>query len=162
MSHLYIVPCSATKSRVLAQQPMPAKEAYLGQAFQLCRRILEREKLKWCILSGFYGFLWPTTIIENYDVKMQPVTRDTVWDDCFGAITNRQYARLMTAKEITVLGSKLYADAAAILLQRPVHAPFVGLSIGYLLSALTKQAWLPNCLNVHTPPPCSAGQHAGL
>jgi hypothetical protein len=141
---LYIVPCSQTKSRVLACQPMPAKEAYLGQAFQTCRRILEKNKLKWCILSGYYGFLWPTTVIENYDVKMLPVTADTCWDDCFGAINNRQYARLMTARDITVLGSKLYADAARILLQRPVHAPVAGLSIGHMLSALTRQQWLTN------------------
>lgn len=143
---LFIVPCSQTKSRVLASQPMPAKEAYLGHAFQFCRRTLERHRLQWCILSGHYGFLWPTTVIENYDVKMQPVTESTCWENCFGEITNRQYAKLMTAQNITCLGSRLYADAARILLRRPVAAPVAGLSIGRMLSELQRCHWLP-----HTP-----------
>jgi hypothetical protein len=154
MRPLYIVPCSQTKSRVLASQAMPAKEAYMGQAFQCCRRILERHRLQWCILSGYYGFLWPTTLIENYDVKMRPVTPSTCWDDCFGHINNRQYARLMAATDLTCLGSRLYVDAAAILLGRPVAAPVAGLSIGHMLSARppSPAGFFVSSLNIHTTP----------
>lgn len=142
MSHLYIVPCSATKARTLAAGPMPARDAYTGQAFRMARHQMERRKLKWCILSAHYGFIWPDTKIEHYDVKMTTVTPQTPWFDCFGEITNRQYGRLMSATQITVLGSRLYSDAAAVLLDRPVCAPLAGLSIGRLLSALNSTIWL--------------------
>jgi hypothetical protein len=139
---LFVVPCSATKSRFLKNGPMLAKEAYQGQAFQICRRILEREKLKWCVLSAHYGFIWPTTKIEWYDVKMTPVKPDDCWDECFGFITNRQYARLMAAERIIVLGSQLYADAARILLNKPIESPVSGLPIGRMLQVLHSASWL--------------------
>lgn len=134
---LFVVPCSATKSRILqAGTPLPARDAYTGQAFRMARHRLEQASAKWCILSGLYGFIWPTTVIENYDVKMEPVDESTVWFDCFGAINNRQYARLMTAERVVVLGSRLYANAAAVLLDRKVEAPLVGLPIGKMLQKL--------------------------
>ncbi len=141
MSTLYIVPCSATKALALAAGPMPARDAYTGQAFRIARQHLERSKAKWCILSGFYGFLWPSTRIENYEAKMQPVTSETVWDECFGMLSDRQYGRLMSADSITVLGSRLYAEAAAALLRRPVDAPLAGLPIGKMLSQLSRASW---------------------
>ena len=145
MKTLYVLPCSATKARTLAAAPMPARDAYTGQAFRMARHHLERLSLKYCILSGWYGFLWPDTKIEHYDVKMEPVTEDTCWDECFGFINDRQYGRLMTAERIVVLGSKLYSEAAAILLQRPVEAPLAGLSIGHMLAAI-------NACKLHTDP----------
>jgi hypothetical protein len=142
MSAIYILPCSATKARTLTVGPMPARDAYTGQAFRMARHHLERSKVKWCILSGFYGFLWPSTWIENYEAKMQSVTSETVWDECFGMLSDRQYGRLMSAESITVLGSRLYADAAAALLRRPVNAPLAGLPIGKMLSQLSSASWL--------------------
>lgn len=134
---LFVVPCSATKSRILQDgTPLPARDAYTGQAFRMARQRLETAGAKWCILSGYYGFIWPSTVIENYEVKMEPVTESTVWDECFGAIDNRQYARLMTADRVVVLGSKLYANAASVLLHRPVESPLVGLPIGKMLQRL--------------------------
>lgn len=141
MSTLYVVPCSATKSRLLATTPLPARDAYIGSAFKLARWMLERNRLKWCILSAHYGFIWPSTVIDSYDVKMTPVTEHTVWDECFGSINNRQYARLMTAGSVVVLGSRLYADAAAALLRRPVEAPLAGMSIGRMLQAIKLGEW---------------------
>jgi hypothetical protein len=122
---------------------MLAKNAYAGTAFKICRAELERQKLKWCILSASYGFIWPTTYIEWYDEKMTPVTEDTDWENCFGFITNRQYARLMTAEHIVVLGSNLYANAAAVLLRRPVESPVAGLPIGKMLASL--KLYLTKC-----------------
>ena len=133
---LYVVPCSATKNRALRDQPMLAKDAYTGTAFKICRAELERQILKWCILSASYGFIWPTTTIEWYDEKMTPVTEETCWDECFGFITNRQYGRLMTAERTVVLGSRLYANAAAVLLRRPVESPVAGLPIGRMQAQL--------------------------
>ena len=146
-STLYIVPCSATKSPILSEMPMRAGDAYAGQAFKMAKDCLQRMNRKWCILSGYYGFLWPDTVIENYDVKMEPVDEDTVWDDCFSHITNRQYARLMTADRIVVLGSRLYANSAAVLLNRPVEAPLAGLPIGKMLAELSRASWLSTPTN---------------
>ena len=63
-------------------------------------------------------------------------TRTTYWEDCFEYITNRQYARLMTANRTVVLGSRLYCNASASLLNRIVEAPVSGLPIGKMLQAL--------------------------
>jgi hypothetical protein len=139
---LFILPCSQTKHADLAAGPMLARDAYQGGAFRMARALLEEAGARWCILSGGYGFLWPTSSIEAYDTKMEPVTEETVWDECFSQITNRQYARLMTAGRIVVLGSRLYADAAAVLLRRPVEAPVAGLPIGKMLSAIKRAEWL--------------------
>lgn len=134
MTTLYVVACSAKKSRILRSgEAMPAKEAYLGQAFRMARLVLERRRLKWCILSGHYGFIWPSTMIEDYDVKMKPVRPGDQWDECFGLLSNRQFARLRTADRVVVLGSRVYSDAAQVLLGRPVEAPLAGLMIGHML-----------------------------
>lgn len=129
---------------------MLAKEAYTGPFFRACRTQLENDHSKWCILSGLYGFIWPTTYIKWYNEKLTPVTKDTCWDDCFGFITNRQYATLMTAERTVVLGSKLYADAAGILLQRPVESPLAGLPIGRMLQALKLKSCAPGSKPVTT------------
>lgn len=136
-SILYVVACSATKTAALKAGPTAARNAYAGQAFTMLRDRLESAGQRWCILSGFYGFVWPTTIIEHYEQKMEPVTEDTQWDDCFGHITNRQYATLMTAERVVVLGSALYATAASVLLKRPVSAPLAGLTIGRMLQRIS-------------------------
>lgn len=79
MKTIYILPCSATKARTLAAGPMPARDAYTGQAFRIARHHLERFKAKWCILSGGLGFLWPSTWIENYDAKMPAKIDPAEW-----------------------------------------------------------------------------------
>jgi hypothetical protein len=139
---LFVVPCSATKSRILATQPMAAGDAYTGQAFRIAKATLQAAGAKWCILSAYYGFLWPTSTIEFYDLKMEPLKPNEAWDEAFGALTNRQYAKLLTAQRVTVLGSHLYCNAAETLLQRPVERPVAGLPIGRMLSALKHAAWL--------------------
>lgn len=98
MSALYILPCSATKARTLEAGPLPARDAYTGQGFRKLREQLEREGLKWCILSAWYGFLWPDTPIEAYDVKMTPLKPGEPWDECFAMLTDRQYGRLNAAR----------------------------------------------------------------
>lgn len=147
MSALYILPCSATKARTLEAGPLPARDAYTGQGFRKLREQLEREGLKWCILSAWYGFLWPDTPIEAYDVKMTPLKPGEPWDECFGMLTDRQYGRLNAATSVTVLGSKLYADAAEVLLRHTrfrgeVHRPLAGLPIGKMLQKIHRREWL--------------------
>ncbi len=134
---LYIVPCSATKSRLLADGGrLPARDAYQGQSFKIARGRIEQAKAQWCILSAHYGFIWPSTIIEDYNVKMTPIKDGECWDECFGFINNRQYAKLMTAERYVCLGSRVYGNAAAHLLEKPVEMPVAGLPIGCMMRAL--------------------------
>lgn len=148
MNVLYCLPCSATKARTLEAGPLPARDAYTGQAFRMLRQTMEREKLKWCILSGGYGFLWPTSVIEWYDEKMRPLRKDEPWDDCFEEMNQRQYGQLMNADVVSVLGSRLYADVAEELLvnrsifRGEVRKPLAGLPIGKMLQAIHRREWL--------------------
>jgi hypothetical protein len=134
---LYVVPCSQTKHSHLKTETMAARDAYVGQAFRMLRAKMERAGAKWCILSGGYGFLWPDTRIEDYDCKMLPVTKYTYWDTAFDEIKQKQYGRLIAAQRVVVLGSRLYAENAANILDREVEAPFAGLPIGKMLRAIS-------------------------
>ena len=144
---LFVVACSQRKHPNLKQGLMMAQDAYAGQCFKLARKWCVSHRVKWCILSGLYGFLWPDTLIEFYDQKMEPLDeRDFM---AFDAIKQKQYGRLRGAKRVVVLGSRLYADVAAGLLDRKVEAPLAGLPIGKMLASLSKA-------NFFTLPPQTA------
>lgn len=138
---LFVVACSQRKTAALKAGPTAARDAYDGTAFKIARRMLENAGAKWCILSGYYGILWPDTIIENYNVKMDPDPHRE-WDGHFDSIKQKQYGRLMSARRVVVLGSRLYADSAAVMLGRLVEAPLAGLPIGKSLQKLKSGAWL--------------------
>lgn len=138
---LFVVSCSQRKTDALKAGPTAARDAYDGTAFKIARRMLENAGCKWCILSGYYGILWPDTIIENYDVKMDPDPYRE-WDGQFDSIKQKQYGRLMSAKRVVVLGSQLYARTAAVMLDRKVEAPLAGLPIGKALQKLKSGVWL--------------------
>lgn len=138
---MFIVPCSRLKHPELPVRDLPARDAYMGQAFRMCRRRLEHAGAQWCILSGLYGFLWPDTIIAYYDQKMEPVTAATDWE-AFEELKQKQYGRLMSASRYVVLGSQLYATAARHMLGRPVDAPLVGLTIGRMLQRIKTGLWI--------------------
>jgi hypothetical protein len=144
---LFVVSCSQRKTAALKTGPTPARDAYDGTAFKIARRLIENAGLKWCILSGYYGFLWPDTVIEYYDVKMDP-DPDRPWGGEFDSIKQKQYGRLMSARNVVLLGSRLYARTAEIMLCRSVVAPLAGLPIGKALRKLKEGEWL----NLHNSP----------
>jgi hypothetical protein len=140
-ARLFVVACSQRKTEALKAGPTPARDAYDGTAFKIARRQIENAGLKWCILSGYYGFLWPDTVIEHYDVKMDPdPTRP--WGGEFDALKQKQYGRLMSAQNVVVLGSRLYSRTAEVMLCRSVVAPLAGLPIGKALRRLKEGEWL--------------------
>ena len=147
---LFVVACSSKKTAALKAGPTAARDAYDGQAFKTARRLLENAGAKWCVLSGKYGFLWPDSIIENYNEKMD-ADPERPWDGEFDSLKQKQYGRLMNARRIVVLGSRLYADSAAVMLRRPVEAPLAGLPIGKMLQRLARGSWLshPNAESSH-------------
>jgi len=69
---LVVVPCG--KRKIWSKQPnltkVPAKDAYIGQYFRLCREYAEKFSDKWVIFSGKYGIIDPSMPIENYDSKL--------------------------------------------------------------------------------------------
>lgn len=138
---LFVVACSAKKTAALKAGPTAARDAYDGQAFKTARRLLENAGAKWCILSGKYGFLWPDTVIEDYNEKMD-ADPHRPWEGEFDALKQKQYGRLMSARRVVVLGSRLYADSAAVMLDRLVEAPLAGLPIGKMLQKLSSGVWL--------------------
>jgi hypothetical protein len=138
---LYIVACSQTKAATLKHHPMPAREAYTGTAFKIARDLLESVHARWCILSGYYGFLWPDTRIAYYDAKIDPDPLRP-WEAPFDSLKQKQYGRLISSTHIILLGSTLYARSAEVLLNRPIQAPLAGLSIGKALQLLKSQTWL--------------------
>ncbi len=141
MTTLYVVACSSRKTPALKAGPTAARDAYDGGAFKIARRMLESAGAKWCILSGHYGFLWPDTVIEDYNQKMDPDPHRP-WEGEFDHIKQKQYGRLIAAHRIVVVGSKLYAQSAAVMLDRPVEAPLAGLPIGKMLQSLICGTWL--------------------
>ena len=142
MTTVYIIACSARKSRLLESgSRLPAREAYMGQAFRFSREAVERRGAPYFILSAHYGLLAPDSVIENYNVKMSPLSPDDQWDTCFDNVTDDQLHQLRTADRVVVLGSRLYADAAGVLIGRPVEAPLAGLPIGRMLNALRVGMW---------------------
>jgi len=141
---LFVVPCSQRKSPLLKHGPLRARDAYTGQVFRIARRWIESIHAKWCILSGGYGFIWPDTLIEDYDCKIEPVSDDMCWIGAFDAIKQKQYGRLVQAQRIVVLGSRLYAENAAWLLERKVEAPFSGMPIGKMLAAISAENFWMN------------------
>ncbi len=138
---LFVVSCSQRKTAALKAGPTPARDAYDGTAFKIARRLLENAGAKWCILSGHYGFLWPDTVIEYYDVKMDS-DPESPWEGEFDAIKQKQYGRLMRAERVVVLGSQIYARTAEVMLGRKVEAPMAGLPIGKALQKLKSGVWL--------------------
>jgi hypothetical protein len=132
---LYVVPCSARKASKLRNGALQAQDAYTGQLFKLSRIRLMQAGAKWCILSGWYGFIWQDTIIEHYDCRIDPNYPDWL---PFEALKQKQYGRLMAAKRVIVLGGKAYADAAERFLCLQVERPFSGLGIGQMMAALKR------------------------
>jgi hypothetical protein len=142
VSAFYIISCSAKKSRLLESgHKLPAREAYVGQAFKFASEACERKGLPYFILSAGYGLICPDTVIENYNVKMTPLSPDDQWDNCFEHVTDEQLAQLRAADRVVMLGGKVYADAAEVLLGRPIERPLAGLGIGRMLNALRVGMW---------------------
>lgn len=142
MSTIYIIPCSQRKSRLLESgNDLPARDAYMGQGFRFAKDSVERKGYTYFILSAFYGFLRPDSIISNYDEKMRPLKPTDQWDEAFAMISDEELSALRSADRVVCLGSRLYAEAAEVLLGRAVECPLAGLPIGRMLNALRVESW---------------------
>jgi hypothetical protein len=137
-STMFVVACSGTKSpEFIANGRALACNAYAGQLFRMARRQVSEARAAWCILSGKYGFVSPLAGIDYYEQRMQPVRGIDDMPHAFELLHGDPTgAGIRCASRIIVLGSALYAEAAAALLRRHVEAPLAGLPIGRMLQRM--------------------------
>lgn len=80
MSVLVIIPCGKKKiwDKSPSVGPTSARDAYTGSPFKVNRQFAEycqKRGADWLILSAKYGFVSPSSLIENYNVTFkQPKT----------------------------------------------------------------------------------------
>lgn len=70
-----LIVASCGKAKIWKRQPhaksVPARDAYIGSLFRLCRRYAELQHPEaWVILSAKYGLLRPDELIDDYDVTV--------------------------------------------------------------------------------------------
>ena len=68
MGKIYLLSCSKTKQ----SEPAQAQDMYVSTLFRLMKEAVAGNQ--WYILSGKYGLLEPTTVIEPYDVSVNRMT----------------------------------------------------------------------------------------
>ncbi len=73
MRSLIVISCGKAKvwDRDPDRRSVPARDAYTGSLFRLCRRYAESQAPEaWVILSAKYGLLRPNELIDDYDVTI--------------------------------------------------------------------------------------------
>jgi hypothetical protein len=70
---LIIIPCGKKKiwSKSQLCGSIKAEDAYISNYFKLCKLYAQRFSDKWVILSGKYGIIEPTFILDDYDMKLK-------------------------------------------------------------------------------------------
>ena len=127
---IYFIACSATK----LDKAAPACDLYQGQAFKAARKLAEKSRAEYWILSAKHGLIHPDTVTAPYD-------------DYLGAMTKaqRQAWGFMVCEQIKAAG---LADQPAMILAGKHYAapvshlfptlslPLAGLGIGQQLRKL--------------------------
>jgi len=135
---LVIVPCGKKKiwSKLVHPKKVPAKDAYIGSYFRLCKLYAEKFSDKWVIFSGKYGIIEPNTPIENYDDKL--VYRKM--DKGFYYRIKKQLGELLTDCDIVIslCGRDYYKVIEEVVGDDgvKVYDPLSGLKIGMRMKKL--------------------------
>ena len=66
LERLYLVSCVSKK----LQHAAPARDLYRSTWFVLVRRLIERERAPWYILSAKHGLVHPDAVIAPYDQSL--------------------------------------------------------------------------------------------
>jgi len=91
-------------------EKVAAKDAYIGLYFKTNRAYAEKFFDRWYILSAKYGFLKPTTLIENYNAKLGKKRTNPITLDELTKQAKEMIRELSTEFEITVLGGRIYRE----------------------------------------------------
>lgn len=145
---LVIVPCGKSKiwDDGITKGPVKAVEAYTGAMFKLGVQFAKSYNADLIILSAKYGYMWPETLVEPYDVSFIRKTSNPIsHKELYGQATFEH--KLMGYSEVLGLGGAEYRKAiqsSFIEYKGHLWFPLAGLSIGYYLKHL-KQAIQDGC-----------------
>ncbi|MGY3778076.1 DUF6884 domain-containing protein [Isobaculum melis] len=134
------------KPKIWDKQPdagtMPANQAYTGTFHKLCQEYATLFDTDYLILSPFYGFLTPNTLIgTTYDVRFtqKGTTEQTI---SLTDLKKQWTALAFEEKEMVVLGGEKFKPLLEQIVPSTIQLtfPLLGLGgIGYMQQAL-KQA----------------------
>jgi len=138
MSELYILPCSKTKIWDINPrlEPLqPSGDVYNGQLHLKGKsfvKFYQKSDPAYLILSAKYGFIYPETMIENYNETFKTKKADLE----FLGKQIRDYG-LYDTKLVIVLGGSAYYDVVERVFKKSkVCIPLQFMPIGMMLSAL--------------------------
>jgi len=120
---IYFIACSATK----LDKAAPACDLYQGQAFKAARKLAEKSRAEYWILSAKHGLIHPDTVTEPYNDYLGAMTKAqrTQW----GAMVCEQIkAAGLTSRAAVILAGKHYAAPISHLFPA-LLLPLAGLGI---------------------------------
>jgi hypothetical protein len=127
---IYFIACSATK----LDRAAPACDLYQGQAFKAARKLAEKSRADYWILSAKHGLIHPDTVTEPYNDYLGAMTK--AQRNQWGAMVCEQIkAAGLTSRAAVILAGKHYAAPVSHLFPT-LSLPLAGLGIGQQLSKL--------------------------
>lgn len=134
---LFLVSCVKSK----LDRPAFAKDIYTSNFFNLARKLVEKNRADWRILSAKYGLLDPDRLIQPYELTLNAMTiadrrlwAAQVWHDLSPLISNYQ--------RVVVLAGLPYREFLIGELKRSsaeIEIPMEGLRQGEQLAWLSQQ-----------------------
>jgi hypothetical protein len=138
MRTIAVVGCSKGK---LSYPEGQAQFLYFSDLFHLSHRYAERFCTNWIILSAFYGVLYPTDVIQPYNLSLRDFNAKQMaeWRARCRPVLKRLQAEEPTC--FVVLAGGLYFSAVWEVEQREGHilVPMAGLGIGQRVAWLNKE-----------------------
>ena len=136
MRSLIVISCGKAKiwDRHTNRKSVPARDAYTGSLFRLCRRYAESQAPEaWVILSAKYGLLRPDELIDDYDVTITDLDAISV-----DTLSNQWRKRFRKFDRIISLCSRAYDRRlrAAVGSDLPFDNPLAGQDL------FKRMAWL--------------------
>jgi cytoplasmic iron level regulating protein YaaA (DUF328/UPF0246 family) len=124
---------------------VPAKDAYTGGLFRLCRHYAETfYPDRWLILSAKYGLVLPDEPIEKYDVSFKPIkstkkkTTATLW-----TLKKQCQLYLAGARNLICIAGEKYSLALESVLHERVQIKYPLAHMGLF----ARMAWLKTAIN---------------
>lgn len=134
LERLYLVSCVSKK----LEHAAPARDLYRSTWFVFARRVIERERAPWYILSAKHGLVHPDSVIAPYDRSLNTM-RVADRRDWAKRLESQMDESLPSAKEVIVFAGQRYREHLEDYLRRrfdSVTVPMRGLGIGQQLSWL--------------------------
>lgn len=145
MDDLILVGCGQSKKR----GSHPASQLYTGNLFRMGRLAAEASGHPWGIISAKHHFIWPTEVIESYDLNLGLLSygQREAWATAAFAELERKVKSPIHRLRVTILASVFYSEPLAKLLQAAdakVIEPLRGLSLFNRVARMKamRDAWI--------------------